>query len=220
MSVVDRVRRWARTHTDDRHYSPVGITFHWTAALLIVVQLYLGFTLNHAALGEERLGLYPLHAAIGIVIALLAALRVVWRTMIPGPVTAPDQAPWERWLAHATHYAFYFAFFAMPLTGWIMWSAPDAPYLIGAGDLKLWPNIDLTSLDRAARVALYQGAAFAHGAMAFALIGLIGLHAAAAIKHHFVEKNQVLTAMAPILEAPEPDESQKDRPQSAHPPPA
>ena len=103
----------------DRRYSGVAITFHWVIALLVIVNMTIGFLHDPVpALGAWM----PTHKSIGITVLVLTLGRVAWRR--PPPLPAETKA-WERGAAHATHWTLYALLLAMPLTGWLMVSGTE-----------------------------------------------------------------------------------------------
>ena len=129
--MIIRTERTAR-------YSAVAMWFHWTIAVLVIVNLAIG--LLHDAIG----GL-AIHKAIGLTVLLLTAGRVAWRLLHRPPPLPAHTPAWERGAAHATHWALYLLMIAMPVSGWVMVSGAaqrrplnwfglfDLPYLpVGA----------------------------------------------------------------------------------------
>lgn len=197
--VVERLRRWARGHTRQRRYSPVGVAFHWTVASLILFQLWWGWRTGRLPVGPEKLDAYGVHAQVGLLIFVLTLARMVWRLMVPGPVNDADKPGWQSLAAHATHFTFYGALLILPLSGWAMLSAtaPDQ-------DLKLagfisWPQIPVGSLTPVQRWAVENGAEIVHGWTIIALLVLIPAHVAATVKHELVDGDDVLMGMLPGL---------------------
>jgi cytochrome b561 len=96
---------------------------------------------------------------------------------------------WQRQAAQATHLALYGLFFAVPLVGWAYSSAAGFPIVL----FGLWPLPDFVAPDRALAESLKPW----HGWLAFALAGLVVLHVAAALKHHFFDGDGLLQRMRP-----------------------
>ena len=81
---------------------------------------------------------------------VLATLRFLWRTIVPGPINDADKLGWQTKLAYLTHALFYICFFGLPLSGWAMWSAlGDGPRLdlLGAA----WPQLPFHDIPVAAQ---------------------------------------------------------------------
>ena len=96
---------------------------------------------------------------------------------------------WQQRAAHLTHGALYLLFFAVPLVGWAYSSAAGFP-IVWFGVL---PLPDFVSPDKALAEAIKPW----HRALAWALAALVGLHVAAALKHHFIDRNGLLKRMLP-----------------------
>jgi cytochrome b561 len=183
-------------------YSGVAITLHWLIALLLIGQLAGGFYMHGLPReqAELKFELYQLHKSFGITILLLTLLRILWRlTHTPPPL--PDRMPeWEKFLARAAHFGFYALLIALPLVGWaVVSSSPFAEsvqtYLFG---VIHWPHLPFFQ-DVADRRALSDEIAEIHEYLAFAMIGLIGLHLAAVVKHAFLDRDSVLSHMVPFV---------------------
>ncbi|MDZ4376378.1 MAG: cytochrome b/b6 domain-containing protein [Phenylobacterium sp.] len=197
---VKALKAWARGHARQRRYSPVGITFHWTAAALVLFQLGWGLHTSRLPVGPDKLAAYDIHIQVGLAILLLTLLRMTWRLMVPGPVNDADKPGWRSTAAHLTHYAFYACLVGLPLSGWAMLSATATAQpltFLGAP----WPFLPFHDLDLATRWAVEAWAGWIHAAFILALCALIPVHAGAALHHHFVHHHDVLEGMVPGITA-------------------
>lgn len=104
--MIEAIREWAARHTADRRYSPVGVAFHWIMAALISFQLYWGWYMSRMPVGGDKLDAYKLHSELGLGMLVLATLRFVWRTIVPGPINDADGLGWQTKLAYVTHALF------------------------------------------------------------------------------------------------------------------
>ena len=163
---------------------------HWLIVALIVLQATLGLTGLLLPLSLEKLAVLARHKSIGITIMGLAVLRLLWRWLNPTPPLPSNLKPHERVLARCTHAALYVLLFAMPLTGWIMSSARGFP----VSWFNLFQLPDLVPKSE----ALYNAMVTTHAALAIALAVTVTLHIAAALKHHFVLKDDTLRRMLPF----------------------
>ncbi|KQT34643.1 cytochrome B [Sphingomonas sp. Leaf412] len=167
-------------------YSRVAIAFHWTVALLVVVNLASGIGGDAVpALGA----LFPLHKAIGITVLVLTLGRVLWRLGHRPPALPPLPA-WERVAAHATHWTLYALLIVMPLSGWAMASNPERRRPLtwfGAFDIPYLP------VSKAASGVGHE----AHELLGWLMLALVLLHVAAALRHHLVLRDRVLARMLP-----------------------
>lgn len=197
--MIRQLRRWARKHSARGRYTPVGVTFHWVMAALVIYQLIAGWRLERLGVGADRISAYADHSAMGLLILLLAILRGIWRLMIPGPVNDADKPGWQSEVAHVTHIFFYTLFALLPLSGWAMWSAitPSEP-LAFAGILP-FPPMPFDSLSIEWKLRILETAEKAHGVGVIALALLVPMHIAAALKHHFWDRHDVLEGMLPEI---------------------
>ena len=164
--------------------------FHWVIVALIITQFTLATLSASLPLGMAKLAMLARHKSVGITILGLAVLRLAWRWMNPAPALPDTLKPYERMLAHVSHFALYALLFLMPLTGWAMSSARKYP--VSWFSLVQLP--DFVAPNR----ALYDILHTTHAVLAWTLVGVAVLHAAAAFKHHFVLKDDVLRRMLPF----------------------
>ena len=172
-------------------YTRVAIAFHWAIALLIGLNLWLG--LGAGALPKDWPAM-PVHKAVGITVLALTLGRIAWRLMHPAPPLPADLKPWERLAARGSHFALYGFMLAMPLTGWAMVSGAKRRPLewFGLFDIPYLPVSDAVS-------------GFGHDAhelLGWGLIALLAVHVAAALRHHFLLRDNVLARMMPGVRPP------------------
>lgn len=140
--------------------------------------------------------IYDLHASLGLTVLALAGVRIVARLIWPWPALPPGMSLWQRLLTDATHTALYVLMIALPLVGWSIISAPGccyaAPFVFDSFTLPRLPSTPFP--DRAATFAV-------HSALAWIAMGAIALHAAAALLHHFVFKDDTLAHVIAGLRA-------------------
>lgn len=113
----------------DRRYDGVSIALHWTIALLVVIQLCLGWYMNEVLPDHSsaQAQIVTLHISVGATILILTLIRIGWRLAHPAPPLPDDMPIWERVLARATHVAFYLLLLVLPLTGWAIVSVRPPP---------------------------------------------------------------------------------------------
>src|SRR4051812_48782264 len=102
-----------------RRYSNVAVTIHWITVLLVLTQLWLGFTFADMPRGPDKAMYFTWHKTVGATILLLSIARLVYRLNNPPPPFPPELPRWERLAAVWNHRAFYFLLIALPLTGLI-----------------------------------------------------------------------------------------------------
>lgn len=188
---------------ESRRYTTVAIVLHWTIALLLIGQIAGGFFMHNLPDADPRkFELFQLHKSFGISILLLTIVRLGWRLGHKPPPLPAGMAGWERAAARGAHVGFYFLLIALPLVGWALVSvsplASSIPtYLFG---VVPWPHLPLFETV-ADREAVADAFAEIHEYLAFAAIGLIAVHVGAALKHHFVNRDDVLARMLPLVKA-------------------
>jgi cytochrome b561 len=192
------IRAWAVRHTARRRYSPVGIAFHWIMAAIVLLMLWLGWYMGRLDVGASKRAAFDIHMLTGSTTLMLGILRLIWRVIVPGPVNDADKvAGIVAVLAKGTHLAFYACFIGLPLSGWVMWSAFAPGATAGAAGLLQLPPLPFEDLGFELRAWLQDAARLLHQGLVLVLLVLIPLHAVAALKHHFWDEHDVLTAMLP-----------------------
>jgi cytochrome b561 len=179
--------------TSPTRYSAVAQTFHWVVAGLIVTQFTLAWMADDLPLGMHKLALLARHKSFGMTVLMLAVLRLLWRLFNRPPELPAGMSKTERVLAKATHGIFYILLFAMPLTGWMMSSAKN--YSVSWFGRFTWPNL-LGPNDQA-----FDLLRTTHRSLSWLLFGVAILHILAALKHHFWNKDDVLTRMLPFTKS-------------------
>ena len=180
---------------EKRHYSSVAIALHWLIALLLVGQIAGGLYMHRLPATTLKFELYQWHKSFGVTILALSALRLIWRLTHRAPPLPEAMTGIERLGARVSHAGFYFLMFSLPMAGWAMVSASpkDVPTV-------LFKTIPFPHLPGMPQSDALEGAFMqTHEYLAFGAIGLIILHVAAALKHHFVNRDNVLAGMAPWI---------------------
>ena len=190
-------------------YTRTAIALHWLIALAIVANLAIGWwmsdAINQAATRDNAVAAFQWHKSIGLTVLLLSLLRLVWRLLNPVPPLPPHMPRWERLAATSTHVAFYLLMIGIPLSGWLYVSTQwrdEAPLTIPTLWFELFEVPHLFALNEASR-AMRQSLANitleAHELLVWAMLLLLLLHVAAALRHHFALKDGLLARMAPHL---------------------
>lgn len=218
--MIKELRAWTHKYNKQGRYSPIGQTFHWAMAALILFQLGWGFWTDWMMPGGDKIRAYQIHSAVGLLILLLGLLRYLWKMTIPSGVqNDADELGWQSTFANITHWLFYIAFIGLPISGWVMWSsiAPPGPLYV-AGVLP-WPQLPLSGLDYELQLHLLDAAEDVHTLLVILLLVLVPAHAGAALKHHFWDRHDVLTAMLPQVPDWEDDRAAELHRQQAQSPP-
>lgn len=170
-------------------YHPIAIGLHWLMALLMVGLLIMGLIMKDLPLSPEKLQLYSWHKWAGVSVFVLVWLRLLWRLAHPAPAWPADMPKWQRVLAHTGHALLYVLMVVIPLSGWLMSSAKG----VSTVWFGLWPIPDLIGKDK----ALGDTLAVVHGGLNNLLMAVLLAHVGAALKHHFIDRDDVLRRMWP-----------------------
>ena len=171
----------------NERYSGVAIAFHWTIALLVIVNLIVG--VGHDAVPALRAWM-PGHKAIGITVLALTVLRVAWRLLHRPPPLPAFTPAWERGVAHATHWALYALLLLMPLSGWAMVSGPEGRRPLSWFGIADLPYLPVGSTGASAGHEV-------HEILGWTMLALVVLHIAAALRHHLILRDSILLRMLP-----------------------
>ena len=182
-----------------RRYTGVAISLHWLIGIAILAMLVMGLRMVHGALPmADKFKLYQLHKSVGLTILGLAVLRVLWRLGHPPPRLPEDMPAWEKGAAEGTHWLLYVFMIGMPLIGWAMVSmSPLSIPTLWFGVVRVPDLSFLAALGSKPVLEPILKAMHAYGA--YLLIAFLALHAGAALRHYFVEHDDVLQRMIPGL---------------------
>jgi len=172
-------------------YTAPAIALHWIAAAFILGNLAFGLYMVDLSLSPAKLRYYSWHKWVGVTVFLLSAVRLLWRLAHPAPALPATLPRWQRKAAHVSHALLYGLFFAAPVSGWLFSSAAGFPTVY----LGLVQLPDLLSKNR----ELADVLKVVHRTVTWSLGALVLVHAAAAIKHHAVDRDDVLHRMLPLL---------------------
>ena len=176
-----------------KRYSLTAIVLHWVLGAALLGIFAVGLYMTDLPCSPTRLKLYNWHKWAGVTILVLSALRLLWRLThrppaLPGKISKAMPA-WQHWAHHGTHHALYALFFLVPLIGWAYSSASGFPIVV----FGVLPLPDFVPVDK----ALAEMIKPFHELTAFALIGLAGLHIAAALKHQWIDRDGLINRMLP-----------------------
>ncbi len=173
-------------------YSKIALLLHWLIALMIIGLIIFGLLMTNPDM-PNRFVMYQLHKSMGISVLILSCLRMLWRFTHKPPALPEGMKGWEIFAAKSTHIAFYVIMIGMPLLGWAMVSASPLGIPTRLFDIIPWPDMPGITRGKELEATLK----FLHGNIGKATIALIALHIGAALKHHLVNKDDVLTRMLP-----------------------
>lgn len=169
-------------------YGSVSKCLHWLIAISVILMLLAGLSFRYLPKGATFGTVMFLHKSLGVTLLGLIILRLLWRSINVVPALPINTPHWESILIRLVHYLFYAFVIVMPITGIVMTLAKNHP-------LSFWgiTNINLSFIPK--NEALGHFMAQWHLYFAWGLFGLIVLHTLAALKHHFVNKDDVLKRM-------------------------
>jgi len=179
----------AMTTITPPRYTATAVVLHWLVAVLIVCGFTLGLSMVPLPLSRQKLEWYLWHKSIGLTVFLLTCLRLAWRSLHPPP-PLPPMPEWQRKTTAIAHGALYALLLLIPLSGWLYSSSTGVQVVY----LGLLPLPDLVPKDKALAAVLRA----CHVTLNFTLLALVCVHAAAALRHHFVDRDAVLWRMLPI----------------------
>ena len=177
----------------EARYTLVAIVLHWVLALALVGMFFVGVYMADLPFSPLRLKLYNWHKWAGVSFLALSVLRLLWR-LTHRPPALPQAVlqampGWQVRAHHAVQHLMYALFFAVPLIGWAYSSAAGFPIVL-FGQLAL-PDFVAPSKELAALIKPW------HELSALALMGLAGLHIAAALKHQWIDRDGLMSRMLP-----------------------
>lgn len=178
-----------------RPWSAVSKLFHWIMALAVLGTTALMYyivnlgDLNDPPVRAEYSRLFRLHKSLGLIALSLVAFRFAWNRTRERPQLPGGMSSAQRRLAALTHGMLYAGLLFVPLIGWMAsMTYGGRTHFFGLVELPVWlPKNE-------AWAAILQPA---HIYLAWGLLGLVGLHVAAALWHHFVRRDATLVQMLP-----------------------
>jgi len=172
-------------NTENR-FGIITIVLHWLMAAMMVGLTALGLYMVRIPISAQKLQFYGWHKEWGMLALMLIIVRLTWRIRNINP--ALDAIPaWEEFAARAVHWTFYFFMFALPLTGWLITSSADLP--VSFFGLFIFPNLIVGN--EANRLLFSK----IHEWLGYVLIATFCMHTGAALKHHFINKDNILRRM-------------------------
>ena len=181
--------------TTSKSYTRVAIALHWVMALLIIGQIAGGKVMHAMDPAPAKYELFQLHKSFGITILILSVARLIWRLTHRPPALPSGMKPFERLGAKLSHIGFYVFMIGTPIAGWILVSSTPQQITTKLFKTIIWP--DFPGITRSE--ALSEQMSSVHEYMAIAIVILLALHIGAALKHHFVNRDDVLSRMIPAM---------------------
>jgi cytochrome b561 len=173
-----------------KKYGGVAILLHWLIALMIIGTFTLGLVMvDIPGLTPTKLKYFSWHKWAGVTILALACIRLLWRLTHAAPPYPAGMPRWQIGAAHLTHFLLYLLIFAVPLSGYFYTLSAGVPVVY----LGLFPLPVLIAPHPELKAALK----LTHYLLNMTLLALVCLHVLAALKHHFIDRDEVLKRMLP-----------------------
>lgn len=169
-------------------YTRTAKFFHWIIAVAVIAMLTVGLSFSFMSDATASFWV-PIHKSLGLTILILMILRLGWRIKHKPPMFPLSLPRWQRIAARTTHALLYICIICMVLIGWGVSSYGGHPVYFWGWFNVTWPV--------AKNKAVSSILAEAHEILGYVILGLILLHIAAAIKHHWINKDNVLKSMLP-----------------------
>ena len=173
----------------DQEWGAVAKALHWIMALTVLLMFVLGWMAVNAPMSPTKLQLFSWHKSIGLTLLALVILRLLWRLANKTPARPAGVSTMEYALAKIAHAALYLLMILMPMSGYVINSTANFPFRL-FGWVRI-PNLI------PANEAWQNVAENIHFILFCAFALLIVVHAAAAVRHHVIKRNSVLTRMLP-----------------------
>ncbi|HEY2926642.1 cytochrome b [Piscinibacter sp.] len=173
-------------------YGVVAALFHWVMAVLVIALAAVGLymvSLPDAGFDTRKITLILYHKQFGVLALLLVGLRWSWRLANVIPELVDHLPDWQKVVARFVHLSFYGLMFALPFTGWLMSSAAGIPVTF----FGLFTLPDLAPRDD----SLFRGFVEIHKWLGYLIVLCIVVHVGAALRHHFVFRDDTLRRMWP-----------------------
>lgn len=177
-------------------YSTIAIILHWAIFALLAITVAIGWRMEDLD-KAARLQAMQFHKSFGLTILLLSFFRLAWRHISPPPAPPASMSKRDLTIMKLTHIAFYGLMIGIPLLGWLLISTSSYKFPTMVWGLFEWPRLPLA--DQSFSKPLHEVSEFFHSKLVWLGIILMVLHAAAAIKHQFIDKDGVLARMLPFL---------------------
>lgn len=170
-------------------YNGIAKTLHWLIMALLIAQFIFAWTMPHIGRNTPVTTLISLHFTFGVIVLVVAIVRLIWRAMHGEPVPEDGLPPWQTTSARIVHWLLYLLLFVVPILGWINASYRGMPVVMFGLEL---PKLIAT------RAPGWGWTGDIHALLGtYALLGLVALHVAAALYHYCVRRDRVLQRMLP-----------------------
>lgn len=174
-----------------QRYTKTAMTLHWLTALLIVCAFILGLVMTSIpGFSPAKLRYFSWHKWLGVTVFALAVLRALWRLLRQPPPHPAHMPKWQHHAADIMHWLLYFMIFAVPVSGYLYTLAAGVPVVY----LGVWPMPVFMAPNPELKPILRE----VHYWLDMTMAALVFAHAGAALKHHFIDRDNVLKRMLPF----------------------
>ena len=172
-----------------QRFTPLQRALHWLMAACILTMFFIGVGMV-STIATKYLPLIAIHKTLGVIILVLALIRLGVRLRYGAPPLPADLPEPMKLAAHLSHYVLYGLMIAMPILGWAMLCAANYPVVLFGG-------IHLPAITPPS-AGLHTWLWDAHFYLAFVFFAVVLLHLAAALFHALVRHDGVFQTMAPV----------------------
>ena len=177
-------------HARNPGYTGTAKLLHWLILALLIVQFTVAWTMPHIGRNTPVTTLISVHFTMGVLILMVAVVRLLWRATHGEPTPLDGIPPWQTATARIVHWLLYLLLFVVPILGWANASWRGFTIVMFGLELpKLLPT----------RAAGWAWTGDVHALLAYyVMLTLVGLHVLAALYHYFVRRDGVLQRMLPF----------------------
>jgi cytochrome b561 len=173
-------------HNTSSSYGSIAKIFHW-GMVAIFIGLFIGaYIMMDMPSSDSKFFIYAMHKSFGVLVLILAAMRLIWKLFSIAPHPATGTPNWQVFLAKLAHFGLYILMFAMPMSGYVMSTAGGHP-------VKLF-GLDLPALI-AHNPEIAKLARNGHTWISYAILALVSIHIIGALYHHWIQKDKTLERM-------------------------
>jgi cytochrome b561 len=176
-------------------YTSVAIWLHWILAILILGQIAGGLLTEDVESKVLKFELVQWHKSFGMLVLALSFFRLYWRFAHKPPAPPAAMSGPEKMVVKIMHVLFYVLMIGIPLVGWMVSSASPKDIDLTLFKIIPWPHLPFIPKSENSVEILKE----VHEYLSFAMLGLFALHVVAALKHHYINKDDVLTRMVTFM---------------------
>ncbi len=174
-------------NTADR-YGAVAVSMHWIVAVAVIGLFALGYWMVDLTYYDDWYKRAPdIHRSVGILLFGLMVLRLCWRLANAGPKPLASHKRWEIASAHAAHMLLYVLIFVAMVSGYLISTADGS-------SISVFDWFEVPSVTGQVK-GLEDTAGAVHYWSTWAIVALAAVHAAGALKHHLIDRDQTLRRM-------------------------